>query len=224
MTATDLVFYDCIDEATAGTIDLASPISTGTLQNLLPNVSALVAESGGVVYAKYFVKNTHGVDTALATNVCLAKPSTSDDRIDIFAGTVNDTTATFVTSKMYGIATASNELDRPSKTVNVTLEAGAVLADMFSPGDTIHFLSEIDGTKVAKATIATGGVGASSLTINEDMPAGITTINRFIGNTVVVGDLAPGASQGIWVRQTVPPFAAAYTNANFLANHLFVSS
>ena len=89
MTATDLVYYNALN-IRGGGIDLASPITTGQLNNLLPNVNAIDAENGITKYRKFFVKNTHGTDTALALAIAMTRFSDADDYMALFAGTETD--------------------------------------------------------------------------------------------------------------------------------------
>lgn len=223
MTATDLVYYNAVG-TDGGAIDQASPITSGQLNNLFPNVNALDAESGAVIYRKFFIKNTHGTDTALALNVAMTRFSDADDYMALAVGTPTDTTADFTLSKFYGVSLATAELDRPSKTVNVSVEGGQTLSNLYADGDTINFLDAITGQKIAKATIDTGGVGASSLTIVEDIPAPVVLDGSYVANSIVGGDLSAGSSIAVWVRQTIPAYCGAYTNSYFGANSIFASS
>lgn len=305
MTATDLILYNA-QTIRGGAIDLASPITSGQLNNLLPNVNAIEAESGTVKYRKIFAKNTHGTDTALALSLLMTRFSDANDFMTLFLGTDtdkigdtpqsigtgNDVLVTFggtltttpvlphsvsvtagavvatddgngvlsgagVTSgsinyatgaisvtfdvapvnttdilaeyrdtldKMYGIAHADDELNRGTKVVTVSVEGGQTLTDIFAPGDTIHFLNAGTGQKIIKATIAPAGVGASTLTIVEDVPVEVVLINSYIANTIYAGDTSAGVAIPIWVRQTVPQYCQAYSNSYFGINAIFASS
>ncbi len=307
MTATDLVYYNATSDR-GGAIDLSSPITTGQLNNLLPNVNAIEAEAGIVKYRKFFVKNTHATDTALALSTVMTRFSSADDYMAIFSGTASDeigdttqsigtgddSTTTFsdtlsttpvlphsvsvtadtvvgyddgngvisgtgiasgsvdystgavsvtfdtapanavdvsvayrdTADKMFGVCYAENELDRGTKTVTVSLEGSQTLSDLFADGDTIHFLDNSTGQKIAKATIATSGVDdvTPALTIVEDIPSGTVLLNSFIANTIYTGDLNAGSSFAVWVRQTVPAYCQAYTNSYFGVNSIFATS
>ena len=89
MTATDLVYYNAVGTR-GGVIDLASPITTGQLNNLIPNINALEAEGGATKYRKFFVKNTHATDTALSLSHVMTRFSDADDFMNIFLGTDSD--------------------------------------------------------------------------------------------------------------------------------------
>lgn len=305
MTATDMVLFNA-QTIRGGAIDLASPITTGQLNNLFPNVNAIEAESGTVKYRKLFAKNTHGTDTALALSTVMTRFSDANDYMSMFLGTDtdkigdtpqsigtgNDVLFTFggtlsttpvlphsvsVTAdtvvatddgngvlsgtgiasgsidyatgaisvtftvepvgavdilaeyrdtldKMYGICHADDELDRPTKVVTVSVEGSQTLSDIFADGDTIHFLNAGTGQKLVKATIATSGVGVSTLTIVEDIPVEVVLINSYIANTIYAGDVSAGVAIPIWVRQTVPQYCQAYTNSYFGINSIFASS
>ena len=305
MTATDLVYYNALTDR-GGAIDLASPITTGQLNNLFPNVNALEAEAGIKKYRKLFVKNTHASDTALALSSVMTRFSDADDYMAMFLGTDtdtlgditdslgtgDDTTVTFgktlattpifpysveivadtivgvdngsgvisgtgisagtidyatgvvsitysaapanavdiaityrdTLDKMHGVCLADNELDRGTYLVTVSLEGGQTLSDLFADGDTIHFLDPTTGQKIAKATIASSGVTATTLKIVEDIPPAVVLNGSYIANTIYSGDVAAGVAIPIWVRQTVPAFCQAYTNSYFGINSIFASS
>ena len=89
MTATDLIYYNAVD-IYGGAIDLSSPITTGQLNNLFPDINALDAESGKIKYRKFFIKNTHASDTALALSTVMTRFSDADDYMALFAGTTSD--------------------------------------------------------------------------------------------------------------------------------------
>lgn len=223
MTATDVVYYNAVGED-GGAIDLASPITSGQLNNLFPDVDAQLAESGGDVFRKFFIKNTHGSDTALATNVAMTRFSDAGDFMSFFLGTNTDTTADYVTTPLYGIGKASAELDRPTKTVEIDVEPSQTLADIFREGESIVFIDSSTGQKIVKATIATGGVGATNLVIDEDIPAEIVLNGSYISSIINNGDLVAGEAIAVWVKQTVPAFTTAYANSYFGVNTIFVSS
>ena len=89
MTATDAVYYNALD-VRGGEIDLSSPITTGQLDNLFPDVNALEAESGFIKYRKVFLKNTHATDTALALSHVMTRFTDANDYMALFAGTATD--------------------------------------------------------------------------------------------------------------------------------------
>ncbi len=306
MVATDIVYYNAISE-NGGSIDLASPITTGQLNNLFPNVNALEAEAGGKKYRKLFIKNTHGLDTALALSVVMTRFSDADDFMNFFVATEDDeignieesigvgddATVTFgvtltttpilpnsvsveadgitgndnglgvitgtgitvgsidyatgiisitfdtapanaidvlakyrdtVSDKMYGIAQGSSELDRGTYLVDVTVEGSQTLSDIFSDGDIIHFIDNVTGQKIVKATIDTGGVGTDTLKIIEDIPAEVVLNGSFISNTHYVGDLSAGEVVALWIKETIPPYCQSYTNSYFGVSSIFASS
>ena len=128
------------------------------------------------------------------------------------------------TDKLYGISLTTEELDRGTKTVTVSVEQSQTLSDIFADGDTVHFIDNSTGQKLAKATIATGGVGASAITIVEDIPASVTLNGSYLANSIFNDDLAAGASFSIWVKQIVPQYCSAYSNSYFGINSIFASS
>lgn len=305
MTATDIVLYEAIGSR-GGAIDLSSPITTGQLNNLISNINAIEAEAGKKKYFKFFMKNTHGTDTALALSTVMTRFSSADDYMNIFVGTTTDELGDIIESigtgnaalvtfantlattpilpysvqvtadtivavddgngnlsgtgidtgtidyttgaisitylvapanavdisvdyrdeadKRHGICLANAELDRPTKTVTVTVESGQTLSDQFEDGDTIHFVDSTSGQKIAKATIAVGGVAAAAITIVEDIPVGVITNGAYVSNTIYSGDLAAGSAVAVWVEQTIPAYCASYSNSYFGVNGIFASS
>ena len=156
MTATDLVYYNA-QAIRGGAIDLASPITTGQLNNLLPNVNALEAEAGIIKYRKFFVKNTHASDTALALSSVMTRFSSADDYMAMFLGTDTD--------EIGDISVSIGTGDDSTVTFGATLATTPVLPHSVSiTADTIVGVDDgngvISGTGITSGSIdyATGAI------------------------------------------------------------------
>lgn len=161
MTATDLVYYNAIS-VRGGTIDLTSPITTGQLNNLFPNINALEAEAGAIKYRKVFAKNTHGTDTALALSAVMTRFTGADDYQSLFLGTDTDEIGDISES----LGTGNDVL----VTFSTTLATTPILPYSVSvTADTIvgvdNGLGVISGTGIVSGTIdyATGAISITYL-------------------------------------------------------------
>lgn len=200
MQSSDIVFYKANADGTiSNTI-----IESGVLNSLIRDVSPNIAESGGTVFYKMFYKNTNATLTAYASNICLAKYPDADDEVIFFVGTSNDIVVD--ETKSYGIVLATSELDRSTKTINISTK-GLDPTTIFEVGDAITFIDATTNDKIAKVTIAS--LTATDITINEDLPPSYTTNGAYIANTYVGGDLASGASLSVWIKQIIPAFSTS---------------
>ena len=205
MTDADMKYYRAVgdDGGTIGTTEIVD----GQIGNLFPDVNATEAEAGNTDYRKFFVKNTHASDSAVNVLVAVVAFTPGDDHVNIFPGTADDTTANFTNTTLYGTAKATAELDRNTKVVSVVLDGQQAVADLFRAGDTIIFVNASDYTRLATATVAS--TDASTITINEDIPADITLNGSMVANTIGVTPLAAGDSFPVWVQRVVPAYSAA---------------
>lgn len=207
MIVADIKYYKALAD-NGGAIS-TNEVQSGVLNSLLKNVSPTTTESGGVIFTKLFIKNTNATDTAYSADVCLGKYADGEDDFVIFSGTPTDTTATFVDTKVYGIASADTELDRALKTFTIsTKNANAV--DIFASGDKITFIDKTTNIKIAKATIDT--VTNTEIKVIEDIPASFVLLDSWVSNTIKIGDFLPNEEVAIWLKQKVKPFTTPMEN------------
>jgi len=203
MTASDIKFYRAEGDD-GGAIDENAEIVDGVLNNLMPDITASDAEAGKTVYRKFFVKNASASETANSVVICLTAMTPGEDYANIFPGTADDTTANMDDSKLYGIAKTTEELDRSTKKVTVTIEGGQDLTQRFAQDDKIVFVDATSGARLAGATV--NAVDATSITVNEDIPERIVLDGAYVCNAIDIGTLDAGATTAAWVKLTVPSF------------------
>ena len=203
MIASDIKFYK--PNAVDGGAITATLVESGVLHSLLTQINPSLAEAGGERYSKMFIKNTHVSDTALGADICMPKIPDGDDVAVIFLGTPTDTTSNFDNSKLYGIASATADLDRGTKIIPISTKLLNAV-DVFASGDKITFISKFTNNKILKATIDT--VSNTEIKVIEDIP--VQDLNdTWIANTISLGDFASLQEQGLWIKQIIPPFASA---------------
>jgi len=202
MVGTDLKFYKASgdDGGAIGTDEIVD----GVLNNLVPDISATMAETGGVVYRKFFIKNTNANDTAKNVDIMLSSFASGDDTVVIYPGTDSDTTSDMDESTVYGVAMATAELDRSSKSVTYETDGSQDGTTLFRVADRIVFVDS-KGVRLASASIAS--IDASTITINEDIPDSIALNGAWVCNALSPGDMAPDATYSVWVRVTIPPYS-----------------
>jgi hypothetical protein len=206
--STDVKFYNSLT-ATGGDINTASEIVTNVLHALIPAVSATESELGATKYKKFYVKNTNGVDSMLASVIALSAFTLGDDNFELGVSTANATTSsteTFTGMRFYGVAQTTGELNRTTKAVAIQLEDPTRATALFQVADRVTFYDSTSGAKLASATIA--AITSTNLTVVEDIPIGIILNNTYVSANIAAGTLAPAAYKGIWVKQTVKAYSA----------------
>jgi len=202
VTAADIKFYKASAD-NGGTIGTEEIVS-GTLNNLLDDVTGAEAEVGVTKHYKFFVKNTNASDDASTVTISLASFTDGGDNVKIFPGTSDDTTDNFDDSKLFGVAHATGELDRGTKVIPIEVENDMDPTTLFASGDRIVFADSSTYAKIVSATVAS--VSSGAITVNEDIPADIVLDDSYIGNAIEVATLASGASVGVWIKQSVPAY------------------
>lgn len=212
VASADIKFYNSL-AVDGGDIDTNNEISSGILHELLGPVTASESELGVTKYVKFFVKNTNATDTAYASVIGLSKFSLGDDSLQLYKATsAASTTATetFGSMRAFGVAHAISELDRGNKTIAIELEVPSTVDDIFQSGDKITFYNSATGEKILSATIAM--VTSTYIIVNQDIDVSVVLNGTYIASDVLIGDLAAGAAQGIWVKQIVKPYSAKQLN------------
>ena len=133
----------------------------------------------------------------------------SSDSVGVFLGTANDDETNFDNSKIYGIAKATDELDRATKQIQCEVK-NKTLADYFATNDKLTFIDSIKNKQFA-GTIAS--VGSNFLEINEEVPTSYITKNSFLGNTLNIGTFSAGQEIAVWIQNYLPPLTQ-YNEAN----------
>lgn len=208
----DIKFYNSL-ATDGGDIDINNEITSGVLHELLGPVTATESELGVTKYVKFFVKNTNATDTAFAAVIGLSKFSLGDDHLELYKATsaISTTgTETFGSMRAFGVAHATGELDRGTRTIAIEFEDPTTATALFQSNDKVTFYNPTTGEKILSATVNT--CSATQLIINQDIDASVVLNNSYVASDVLIGDLAAGASQGIWVKQVVKPYSAKQLN------------
>ena len=112
------------DLATNGGRMTATPIPSGTKNNLFPNVPLAERVTGSTKYRKAFIHVANDSSLALiAPKVYVMAPTLGDDRVTIFAATQTNTQASFTgTEQQYGAGTLNANASLGTTTCTVLVE------------------------------------------------------------------------------------------------------
>lgn len=219
IVTSDLEMYtSSATDSTGGTIT-GTAITDNVLNNLFDDITAGEAETGQTDYRKVFAKNNHGSLSWLAVQFWRSVNTTSaDDEISLGIGTSDDDDGSNVLSAMTGnarIALISDGADtRPvtlvgedvsgnRQTESVTLTNGV---EVLSVGTYSKlYLASVASTSASRiVTVKQGSGGSTRGTIGLNKYSAILYLNPTSATDAFeLGNIAAGASQGLWLKRVV---------------------
>lgn len=227
--SSDLEMYKSNNtDSTGGTIS-ATPITDSVVNNLFDDVSSAEAAAGSTEYRKIFFKNKHASLTLLNTVFWRSQDTdSSDDEIFLGLGTANDDDGSSILSSFTGaarVALISDGIDVRNVTI-VGLVSGVRTVEVVALNSTSEVLStntfdaggvyliypaSADASRII--TIKQGSGGATKGTIVQNRLSCICYFNVSSKPTgLLLGSIANGASQGLWLKRVVSSSAGARTN------------
>ena len=227
---TDLEIYKSSNTNSQGGTISATAITDNTLNNLFPDVTANQATTGLTDYYKVFVKNNNGSLTWGSVGFWIASNTTSaDDTWLVGIGTASDAVGSNELTTFSAGAKVSLTSDgtdtrnvtvvglvggvRTVETVALNGLTEVLTTNTFDSGG-VYLVYPASADASRTITIKQGTGGTTRGTIG---PNGLSAICYFStpvssATALLLGNIAAGASQGLWIKRVVNAGAAIYSN------------
>jgi len=149
--SSELKFYKSavVDSTTAnGGVMSNNVLTSGSPQNVFPNVLAAERVAGSTLYRKLFLKVANDADATLINpQLWLDVVTAAADWVVMFAGTQTDTQASIGTPRIYGCGTLKTSVSIGGSALVVTVE-DSTITGMFVDGDTIRITDKATPSSV----------------------------------------------------------------------------
>lgn len=226
---TDLEYYKSSQSISDGGTITATAIVDATLDNLFDAVSSTESSSGLTDYRKCFIKNNHATLTWQNVVFWRSINTTSiDDEIWVGLGTADDDDGSVeLTAFSSGakVALTSDGADTRNVTIigevsgvrtseTVALDGtNEVLSTNTYDAGRLYLVYPASTSASRTITIKQGTGGTSRGTIAPNKKSAILYLNVSSKVTgILLGNIAPAGSQGLWLKRIVGAGAGAVTN------------
>lgn len=196
-----------------------SVVITALANALWDDVSKAESNTGTVEYRCEYFKNTHASDSLIDFKLWIAENTPGQDSVAIGLDDAGMTaTATPLTKSITGATWGSSKSVFTCATHGIPVGANVTVAGMTPSGyDGNYVVTAADTNTFTVAELSDPGTFSSGGTVASETfaPTGVTFSTPTSAAPLTLGDMAPSAYYGVWIRRTVPAGVTTATASNY---------